>query len=68
MAVGNNLVKKKNEAKRIMTYEVAGAKVELTPEAVKNYLVSGNKDRVTMQEIVMFMNLCKYSGLNPWVK
>ena len=68
MAVGNNLVKKKNETKRIMTYEVAGAKVELTPEVVKNYLVSGNKDRVTMQEIVMFMNLCKYSGLNPWMK
>lgn len=69
MAVGNSLVKaKKNEAKRTMTYEVAGAKVELTPEVVKNYLVSGNKDRVTMQEIVMFMNLCKYSGLNPWMK
>ena len=32
MAVGNNLVKpKKNEAKWIMTYEVAEAKVELTP-------------------------------------
>lgn len=69
MAVGNSLAaKKKNETKRTMTYEVAGAKVELTPEVVRDYLVSGNKERVTMQEIVMFMNLCKYSGLNPWQK
>ena len=69
MAVRNSLAtKKKNETKRTMTYEVAGAKVELTPEVVRDYLVSGNKERVTMQEIVMFMNLCKYSGLNPWQK
>ena len=69
MAVANSLAKtKRNEANRVMSYEVAGAKVELTPEVVKNYLVSGNKDRVTTQEIVMFMNLCKYSGLNPWLK
>ena len=69
MAVANSLAKtKRNETNRVMSYEVAGAKVELTPEVVKNYLVSGNKDRVTTQEIVMFMNLCKYSGLNPWLK
>lgn len=69
MAVANSLAKtKRNEANRVMSYDVAGAKVELTPEVVRNYLVSGNKERVTMQEIVMFMNLCKYSGLNPWLK
>ena len=69
MAVANSLAKtKRNEANRVMSYEVAGAKVELTPEVVRNYLVSGNKERVTTQEIVMFMNLCKYSGLNPWLK
>lgn len=69
MAVANSLAKtKRNEANRVMSYEVAGAKVELTPEVVRKYLVSGNKERVTTQEIVMFMNLCKYSGLNPWLK
>lgn len=68
MAVGNSLKAKRSETTRVMSYEVAGAKVELTPDVVKNYLVSGNKDRVTTQEIVMFMNLCKYSGLNPWLK
>ena len=68
MAVGNSLKAKRSETTRVMSYEVAGAKVELTPDVVKKYLVSGNKDRVTTQEIVMFMNLCKYSGLNPWLK
>lgn len=55
---------KKNE----ITFIANGANVTLTPETVKNYLVSGDKDNVTMQEVVMFMNLCKFNGLNPWLK
>ncbi len=51
-----------------MTYMVAGMEVKLTPNIVRNYLVSGDKEKVTLQEIAMFMNLCKFSGLNPWVK
>lgn len=51
-----------------MTYTVAGEKVELTPNIVRQYLVSGNPETVTMQELVMFMNLCRYNGLNPWLK
>lgn len=51
-----------------MEYMVAGEKVELTPNVVRQYLVSGNPENVTMQELVMFMNLCKYNGLNPWLK
>ena len=35
---------------------------------VKSYLVSGNADRVTDQEIVMFINLCRFNGLNPWLR
>lgn len=55
---------KKNE----ITFIANGANVTLTPETVRNYLVSGDKDKVTMQEVVMFMNLCKFNGLNPWLK
>lgn len=55
---------KKNE----ITFMSNGANVTLTPETVKNYLVSGDKDKVTTQEVVMFMNLCKFNGLNPWLK
>ena len=55
---------KKNE----ITFIANGVNVTLSPETVKNYLVSGDKDKVTMQEVVMFMNLCKFNGLNPWLK
>lgn len=51
-----------------MTYMVAGEKVELTPNTVRRYLVSGNPENVTMEETVMFMQLCKFNGLNPWLK
>lgn len=71
MAVSNTLAKKRTEAFQNVqsaSYEVAGMKIELTPEVVKQYMISGNKDNVTMNEVVMFMNLCKNSGLNPWTK
>lgn len=41
--------------------------VKLTGNTVKNYLVSGNGN-VTDQELVMFINLCKYQRLNPFLK
>lgn len=66
--VQNRLQKPVEQKKQGVVYEVNGTKVELTPETVKNYLVSGDKDRVTMQEVVMFINLCRFSQLNPWLK
>lgn len=53
---------------KIAKFMAGGMEVQLTPEIVRNYLVSGDKDRVTMQEVAMFINLCKYSGLNPWLR
>lgn len=53
---------------QMMTYTVAGESVNLTPNIVRQYLVSGNPETVTMQELVMFMQICKYNGLNPWLK
>ena len=50
------------------TFDANGIQVKLSPQIVRNYLVSGDKERVTIQEIAMFINLCKYSGLNPWLK
>ena len=61
MAVGNSLAKKRTDMyqnAQVATYEVAGHKIELTPEIIKNYMISGNKERVTMEEVIMFMNLC----------
>lgn len=71
MAVENSLAKKRTQMyhnAQTAAYEINGQKIELTPEIVRNYMVSGNKENVSFEEIIMFMNLCKYSGLNPWAK
>lgn len=52
----------------IMTYETDQGEVKLSPVIVKKYLVSGQADKVTDQEIVMFMQMCKYQGLNPFLR
>lgn len=70
MAVSNNLAKKNDNKKssQLVKFEVNGATVELSPQIVRDYLVSGDKERVTMREIVMFINMCKFNGLNPWLR
>lgn len=71
MALQNNLAARNAAAKtneQVVEYMAGGMKVKLTPSIVRNYLVSGDKDRVSIQEVAMFMNLCKFSGLNPWLK
>lgn len=66
---GNSLTKKKPAAaEQACTFTANGVEVKLSPATVKNYLVSGNADRITDQEVVMFINLCKYNGLNPWLR
>lgn len=48
------------------SFEVNGETVKLTGNTVKQYLVRGNGD-VSDQELVMFINLCKYQKLNPFL-
>lgn len=70
MAVGNRLAKqeqKQNGGDRV-AFMANGVEVKISMNDVKNYLVSGDKDRVTVKEVVMFMNLCRFAGLNPWLK
>ncbi|MDO5559394.1 MAG: phage recombination protein Bet [Oscillospiraceae bacterium] len=50
------------------TYKVGESEVTLTPGTVKKYLVSGRSELVSAQEIVMFINLCKYQHLNPFLR
>lgn len=69
MAVQNSLAKKTGSQKsEEVQYLANGKQVTLSLNTVKNYLVSGDKERVTTQEIVMFINLCKFTGLNPWLR
>lgn len=51
---------------RPVEFEVNGESVKLTGKTVKNYLVRGNAD-VSDQEMVMFINLCKFQKLNPFL-
>lgn len=47
-------------------YEVNGETVKLSPGIIRDYLVSGN-EQVTDQEVVMFLNLCRFQKLNPFL-
>lgn len=60
----NEVVEQKRE--NAVTYRANGEELTLTPSTVKNYLTRGNKD-ITGQEAVLFMNLCKYQKLNPFL-
>lgn len=51
----------------LAVYEANGKEIELSKDTVKQYLVSGN-GKVSDQEVVMFMELCKYQELNPFLK
>ena len=53
-----------NEIK--VSYSVGGNEVTLTPHTVANYLVRGNS-HATEQDIIMFMSLCKFNKLNPFL-
>ena len=42
--------------------------IELSPKIIRDYLVSGDKSKVSDQEIQMFLELCKYQRLNPFLR
>lgn len=56
-----------NNQNEIVKYEVNGQEIELSPDIIRNYLVSGD-GRVTDQEVMMFLSLCKYQKLNPFLR
>lgn len=68
MAVSNTLAGRPQQNAMVITYAAGEEQVKLSPQIVRNYLVSGSAETVTEQEIVMFMQLCKYQHLNPFLK
>lgn len=66
MAVNNSLAKKEAGSGEIV-FNANGQNVRITPKMVKDYLVSGN-GAVTDQEVVMFLSLCNYQHLNPFIR
>lgn len=67
MAVANSLVQAQKE-KMEVNYLANGEEIKLTSNMVKKYLVSGDASSVTDQEVMMFISLCKYQHLNPFLR
>lgn len=66
MAVNNSLAKTTAEPE--IKYETpSGEMVILKPSTVKTMLVNGN-GAITNQEVTMFLSLCKFQKLNPFLK
>lgn len=51
----------------LVEYEANGELVKLSYSTVKKYLVSGGGN-VSDQEVMMFLSLCRYQHLNPFLK
>lgn len=66
MATQNSLIKKQQNV-NVVEYESNGEIVRLGPNMIKNYLVSGGGN-VTDQEVMMFLNLCRFQHLNPFLR
>lgn len=66
MTVKNTLAKT-SQTSDVITYDANGEQVKLSKSMVKSYLVNGN-GAVTDQEVVMFLSLCKFQHLNPFLR
>lgn len=64
--VGNTLVKAQPDTSMV-TYKAGGQDVTLSPAFIKQYLVSGGGN-ITDQECMMFLKMCQYQGLNPFLR
>lgn len=66
MAVANSLAKTQNTEIKVK-YDTPNGEVILKPSTVRNMLVNGNGS-ITDQELTMFLSLCKYQKLNPFLR
>ena len=68
MAIVNTIMKPAVQApKNEITFTANGENVKLSPATVRQYLVNGG-GAVTDQEVIMFMSLCRYQHLNPFLR
>lgn len=67
----NNTTQLANKPKSkdaVFSYLANGEEVRLSAPMVRKYLVSGDAGSVTDQEVMMFLSLCKYQHLNPFLR
>ena len=65
--VNNSLVQQQPQSMNA-TYYAGKEQITLTPDFVRDYLVSGDSNFVTYPEVVMFIKLCQYQHLNPFLR
>lgn len=59
----------KQQEKGVVKYQSkSGKDIELSFDLVRKYLVHGNRELVNIQEMMIFMGVCKERGLNPFAK
>ena len=63
----NSLARNTEFENKAIEYEANGQMVKLTPGIVRKFLVNGSGN-VTDQEVALYLNLCKYQKLNPFLK
>ncbi|URN40881.1 phage recombination protein Bet [Peptoniphilus genitalis] len=52
----------------MVKYEAGGQEIQLTQSDVKNFLVTGDAEKVTDKEFKLFLELCKAQKLNPFLR
>lgn len=52
----------------MVRYESNGQEITLTQNDVKNFLVTGDPEKVTDKELKLFLELCKAQRLNPFLR
>ena len=67
MAVNNRLAPRPELKDKPVEYKCGEEIVKLSPSIIRNYLVSGGGN-VTDQEVAMFLNLCRFQHLNPFLR
>ena len=67
MAVNNSLAKATKPEVEVRYETPNGETVILKPSTVRNTLVNGN-GAITDQELTMFLSICKFAKLNPFLK
>lgn len=68
MALNNSMAPKKEDFNsKTVKYKCGEEEVVLSPTIIRKYLVNGNGN-VTDQELAMFLNLCRFQHLNPFLR
>jgi phage recombination protein Bet len=67
MATTNSIAPKAPQKSQVTEYIANGETIRLSPSTIKSYLVSGNGN-VTDQEAMMFLSLCRFQHLNPFMR